>query len=123
MIEKSKYFELLAVAVAGGSTITAAAKTVCCSESHAYRICSEASFKSRVAAIRSDITAQAVGKLTQATTLAVNTLIELLGPASEPAIRLNASKAILATVAPMSEFGELRSRLDALESRKLRIAK
>lgn len=76
-----------------------------------------------MAAIRSEVVAQAVGKLSQATTLAVSTLIELLGPASEPPIRLNAAKSILASLAPLSEFGELRSRLDALESRKLRIAR
>jgi hypothetical protein len=115
MVENSKFFELLAGSVAIGSTVRKAAEMANCSESQAYRICSTVEFKSRVHEIRSEITEAAVGILTNAATEACSTLLALLHEDFEPAIRLNASKAILANLAAVSELGELRARLDALE--------
>ena len=125
MSDESKFFESLAMSIASGSTIRAASKVAGCSESQAYRICSTQEFRSRVSEIRTEITSQAVGQLTDAAVLAVATIVSLLGEANEPAVRLNAAKAILANLGPLSELGELRSRLDALENveHPLRIAK
>jgi len=122
---KSKFFEPLAVSVAGGSSIKAGAVNVGCSLQSAYNISATAEFRQRVSEIRTELTTEAVGKLTSACTAAVDTLRELLGPENEPNIRLNASKAILASVGPMSESGELRARIDAIESQgtSLRIAR
>ncbi len=110
-----KYLELIARAVASGSTVKAAAADSGCSESHAYRVSSSDQFRQRVYELRSEITSEAMGKLTAAATQAVDTLTALLAETSEPSIRLNAAKAILANLGPMSELAELRSRLDALE--------
>ena len=67
---------------------------------------------------RTEITFESVGLLTTAASQVVATLIKLLDPTNEPSVRLNASKAILAALAPMAELGEFRSRLDALERAK-----
>ena len=121
MNNQSKFFESLAMSVASGSTVRDAAKAASCSDSQAYRICSDDEFRSRVSAIRSELTAQAVGLLTQAATKAAATLVELLSEKYEPAVRLNASKAILLQLGPLTELGELRARIDKIEAVKLRV--
>ena len=115
MDDKSKFFELLAVAVAGGSTIRSAAEAIGCSESHAYHLSSTKDFKQRVGELRSDLAAATVGVLIDGATKAAATLVSLLDASNEPSVRLNAAKAILASVGPISELGELRSRIDAIE--------
>ena len=121
MAKKSNFLELLAVEVARGSTIKVGASAAGCSISHAYHLSLDPRFQTRVHELRSVATAQAVGKLASAAGLAVDTLVELLS-SEEPKDRLNAAKAILATLGPLSEFGELRERIDRLENDKLRIA-
>ena len=120
MTNPSKYFESLAMSVASGSTIRAASGSASCSESQAYRICATTEFRLRVAEIRSEITSQSVGKLTDAAVLAVSTIVSLLGEDNEPSVRLNAAKSILANLRPMSELGELRARIDRIEAGQLR---
>ena len=120
MTTNSKYFEPMAISVASGSTVLSASQHAGCSDSHAYRIASTPEFQVRVSAIRSEATSQAVGRLSHAAHKAVAAL-ELLLDSEEPKDRLNAAKAILATLAPLSEFGELRARIDKLESSSLRI--
>ena len=110
--------EALALAIASGSTIKEAAAVAGCSTRSAYRLSSSPKFRCRVASIRSEITGQAVGRLTHAATYAADTLLALLSEDFEPSIRLNAAKAILANIGPISELAELRSRLDALERAK-----
>ena len=113
--DNGKFMELLAVAVAGGQTVKAAAESCSCSERQGYRISATPEFKSRVSAIRAEMTSQAVGELSAAASEAVTTIRELLASTNEPPVRLNAAKAILNALGPLSELGELRSRLDALE--------
>jgi hypothetical protein len=116
--DKSKFFELLAVAVASGASIRSSAGEIGCSESHAYHLSSTPEFRQRVFDIRSEITSQSVGRLTHAASQAAATLVSLLDASQEPNVRLNASKAILANLGPMAELGELRARIDALEKAK-----
>ena len=125
MTKKCRFFEPLAAEIAGGSSIRDAAKAVGCSETLAYRTNSMPEFRQRVSEIRSDITTGVVGVLTSSAQNAVETLRQLLSNENEPSVRLQAAKAILAALGPMSELGELRQRLDALEQAdaKLRIAK
>lgn len=115
-MKKSKFFEPLAAAVASGLTIKAAAKVVKCAEATAYHVSADDDFRRRVSQIRTEAVVGAVGKLSEMAARAVDTLGELLDASNDPQIRLNASKAILATVAPMAEFAELRARIDAIES-------
>ncbi|MCC7336179.1 MAG: hypothetical protein IT422_13895 [Pirellulaceae bacterium] len=111
-------FEAMALSVATGSSVKAAAQAADCSERQGYRYSSSDAFRRRVNELRSEITAQAVGQLTLAASQAATTLVELLDVSQEPSIRLQACKAILASLAPMSELGELRARLDAIEHSK-----
>jgi hypothetical protein len=123
MSKNGKFFDLLAVRVAGGETIADAAKEIHCSRSHAYTLSGNPEFRQRVAEIRTAAVAAAVGRLSDAACQAVATLRELLDAANEPSIRLNASKAILAALPTMTEFGELRKRIDDLERSPLRVAR
>ena len=52
-VENGKFLELLAVAVACGATVKAAAESCGCSERHAYRISSDPAFRQRVSDLRS----------------------------------------------------------------------
>ena len=115
MLKKSRFLEPLAIQVAGGQSIKAGADIVGCSTQTAYNLSSTVEFRRRVAELRSEITSGTVGTLTTAASQAASTLIELLDESQEPSIRLQASKAILAAVGPISELGELRARLDAIE--------
>ena len=114
---KSKYFEPIAVLVAGGSSIKAASATAGCSLQTAYNLSATSEFRQRVSEIRTQLTTETVGKLTSAATQAVDTLMELLTAEHEANIRLNASKAILTHLGPLSEHGELRQRISDIESR------
>lgn len=120
MAKKNNFAECLAVEVASGSRIREAAGVAGCSISHAYHLSIDSSFQSRVSELRSQATAQAVGKLSSAAIRAVDTLVVLLDSA-EPRDRLAAAKAILATLVPLSEFGELRQRIDAMERKQFRV--
>jgi hypothetical protein len=117
----SKFLELLASEVASGCTIKDASAKIGIKTQTGYNISSDPSFQSRVAAIRSEAVAGAVGRLSIAANTAVDTLTSLLGEDNESRDRLNAAKAILATLGPLSELGELRARLDKLENSGLRL--
>lgn len=118
MGDNGKFLELLAVAVAGGQTVRAAAKACSCSARHSYRVSATTEFKTRVSELRSEMTNAAVGSLSAAAAEAVAVFRELLANTNEPSIRLNASKSILNALGPMSELGELRERLGVLESER-----
>jgi hypothetical protein len=117
----SKYQELLAAEVACGASIKDAAARVGCKVQTAYNLSCTSEFRSRVSAIRSEITSAAVGLITAGATQAAATLVSLLDESNEASTRLNASKAILNALQPLSELGELRSRLDKLENSGLRL--
>ena len=124
MIGKSgKFRELLAIQIACGVSVKVAAVKVGCSLSRAYNISCDPDFRKEVTAIRTEAITRSVGKLSRASSRAVDVLHDLLSAKNTPGVRLNAAKAILAAVAPMTQFGEFRSRLDVLEQTKLRIAK
>jgi hypothetical protein len=111
-------FEAMALALASGSSIKAASQSVGVSVRQGYRIASSHKMRSRVGELRSQITNEAVGRLTQGATKAADTLVELLGEANEPSTRLNAAKSILNALQPITQLNELRERLDALESKQ-----
>jgi hypothetical protein len=117
----SKYQELLATEVACGASIKDAAARVGCKVQTAYNLSCTSEFRSRVSAIRSEITAQAVGLITAGATQAASTLVSLLGEDNESRDRLNAAKAILASLGPITELAELRARIDRIESSQLKV--
>ena len=111
-------FEALALALASGSSIKAASQSVGVSVRQGYRIASSHKMRSRIGELRSQITNEAVGLITTAATKAAATLASLLDEANEPSVRLNAAKATLNALQPISELNELRARIDALESKQ-----
>jgi hypothetical protein len=111
-------FESLALLLASGSSIKNAAVQLGIGSRTAYRIASSDKMKTRVASIRTEIASSTVGELTLGASEAASTLRELLGESNAPAVRLNACKAILASLSAISELGELRARIDALESKQ-----
>lgn len=110
-------FESLALAIATGCTIKKAAQQLGIGQRTAYRIASTYKMRCRVGELRSQITNEAVGLITTAATTAAATLASLLDESNEPSVRLNASKAILNALAPLTELAELRQRLDSLEAK------
>ena len=111
----------MALLLASGSSIKAAAQTVGVSVRQGYRIASSDKMKAKVASIRSEVASSTVGVLTQAAAEAASTLRSLLDASNPPAVRLNAAKAILAALQPISELGELRKRIDALEAKSCQV--
>jgi hypothetical protein len=108
----------LAWLVANGKTIKDASEELGIPERTAYRYSGLPEFKRRVSEIRTEILDAATGRITSAASVAVATVLELLGSTNEPSVRLNASKAIMNAVRPLSELGELRQRIAALESER-----
>jgi hypothetical protein len=108
-------FESLALLLASGTSVKSASVQLGIGSRTAYRIASSDKMRNRVNQLRSEITREAVGVLTLGATKAASTLVALLDEANEPSTRLNASKAILNALAPISELAELRDRLDRLE--------
>ena len=111
-------FESLALLLASGTSVKAAAQQLGIGARTAYRIASSDKMKTRVASIRSEVASSTVGTLTLAASEAAAALRELLDPSNAPAVRLNACKAVLASLSAISELGELRARIDALESKQ-----
>ena len=105
----------LSVLVASGMTIKDASGELGIPERTAYRHASLPEFRKCVGQLRTAALDASVGAITSASTRAVNKLVELL---DDPQFGLQAAKALLANVSPLSELGELRSRLDALESER-----
>jgi hypothetical protein len=114
-MKKSKFFESLAISVAGGLSIRDASTKIGCGVSTGYNISCNPAFRIRVSEIRSEAVQGAVGRLSVISSRAVDTLAELLGPENDARDRLTAAKTILSVLVPMSEFAELRERLDRLE--------
>ena len=110
----------LALLVASGLTVREAAKQLGISESTAYRRSERPDFKQRVAEIRSEALSASVGRLSALVADAVGALEAILRNGSDRD-RLAASRIILSSVSPMMELSELRQRIDALESRGLKL--
>jgi hypothetical protein len=106
----------LAFFVANGKTIKDATEELGIPERTAYRYSGLPEFKRRVSEIRTEALDAATGEITAAATVAVATIRELLGSTNEPSVRLNAAKAIINAMKPLSELGELRQRIAALEA-------
>ncbi len=114
-----KHGEALAVALAAGSTVVAAAAKVGISNSHAYRLSKSSAVQARVSEIRAASTSAAVGMLCDASRQAVAVLVAIMANTeSKDGDRIRAASVVLATVGPMSELGELRQRLDAIEAQR-----
>lgn len=105
----------LALALASGQNVPQAAKSAEISERTAFRRLKEPEFLARVRQARLDMWERAVGQLTDASNLAVETLVALLGESNAPSIRLRAASQILVSGPKLLEQTELVARIDLLE--------
>jgi hypothetical protein len=116
MRKSESFFEQLAVEVAKGSTITQAAAVCGCQESTAQRVSKHPRFSKRVFQLRTEVSDQAIGRLSAAAIDAVETLrIIATDSHSKPLHRVAAAKAILDSLLQFSENEEVNRRLDELE--------
>ena len=111
-------FEALALLLASGTSVKSASVQLGIGSRTAYRIAASDKMKARVASIRTEIASSTVGILTEAASEAASALRSLLSESNPPMVRLNACKAVLASLSAISELGELRARIDALEKKQ-----
>ena len=104
----------LVVAVAAGLTNKQAAEQASVSESTVYRRLREPAFKQQVSEARAATVEQASARLTSASLMAIQTLLQLLDAESE-SVRLGSARAILELGVKFREAQELEARIAQLE--------
>jgi hypothetical protein len=110
--------ESAALALAGGSTeAEAAALANCSARTLRVWLASSPNFGRRIGQLRSEMTAQALGRLVASMTRAADTLDELASSASAETVRLGAARAVLELAIKIRESTELEERIRALEAR------
>ena len=107
---------LIAVALAGGATIVEAADVAGVGQRTVYRRLVDPGFQDLVRQIRRQALDRAVGRLATSTTSAAQTLVELLGAASET-VRLGAARAILDLGVTTPDVVDADTRITELENR------
>ncbi len=108
--------EVLALALAGGQTLRAAASLAGVSERTAARRWADPEFRKRVAESRAEMVRQAQGRMADSMSEAAGVLRQLLTASSEN-VRLGACRAVLELGVKLRESVELEERLQALEGR------
>jgi DNA-binding LacI/PurR family transcriptional regulator len=104
----------LVTALAAGGTVEASARAAGVSETTVYRRLREPAFRQRVAEARDEMVNRAVARLSATSTLAADTLRELLKARSET-VRLGAARAVLELGSRLREQEDLAERIAALE--------
>ena len=106
--------KLLAVLIASGRTIAEAAELARCNPKTVSQLMADPAFRRRVSQLRGEMVATVIGRLTEASTKAVDTLVSLLR-SNRPADRRNAAVSLLETLVRLRGEMELEERLNALE--------
>jgi hypothetical protein len=109
----------VALSLAAGATITQAADSGGVNEKTVRRRLATPAYRAEVRRLRSEKLERVVGHLTEATAVAVSTLVDLLNATSEH-VRLGAVKTVLEYAISLSENVETRERIEALEYLVLR---
>ena len=113
-INKDKV-ESLAKALAVGDSVAAWAEAHDVPRRTAYRWAAEAGLKARVRGLRQGLVTDAVGKLADAATTAVETLRGLLAASQPATVRLGAARAILTALIDVQTHADLSDRVAHLE--------
>jgi transposase len=108
--------EQLALSLACGATIEAAAAKLKVSTSTVNRRLKDPKFQKRLREVRSDMVARATSMLTAAAMEAVKTLLALQSTETPPPVRLGAARAVLELGSKLRESIELSERVTALEA-------
>ena len=114
-INKDK-IESLAKALAVGDSVAAWAEGNDVPRRTAFRWAAEAGLKARVRGLRQGLVTDAVGKLAEAATAAVETLRGLLAAGQPATVRLGAARAILSALIDVQAHAELADRVTRLEA-------
>jgi hypothetical protein len=107
----------LALALAGGATVSDWAEKNNVSERTAYRLAASPEVRERVEAIRRDALEQAVGRLSGNAGGAAEQINRLAREANSEAVRLQASRAVLDELMTVSSYAALERRLAEVERR------
>jgi hypothetical protein len=107
--------ESLAQALAAGGSVAAWAAVNGVPHRTAYRWAAEEGLKARVRGLRQGLVTDAVGRLADAATSAVDTLRGLLSEGQPATVRLGAARAILSALIDVQSHSELADRLARLE--------
>jgi hypothetical protein len=110
-------YESLVLAVATGSTIAAWCKRTGTGRTTASGWQREPKFAEDVAKIRKMLLDEAVGKFTKAVSDVADGMIKLAGSATSEATKLAAQKAVLEHLIQLTEFAELKNRVEEIERR------
>jgi HEAT repeat protein len=108
--------EALALALASGQTLRAAAAAVGVGERTATRRWADAAFRRHVSELRGDMVGRALGRMADGMSEAADVLRQLLAAESET-VRLGAARSLLELGVKLRESVELEARLQALEER------
>ena len=106
--------EALALGLATGQTLRAAAAAAGVAERTATRRWADPAFRRRVSELRGELVAQALGGVADGMADAAATLRALLG-ADRESVRLGAARALLELGVKLRDSVELQERLQALE--------
>lgn len=112
---------LLALHIAVGTKIKVAAKKIGIGERTAYRWAATPGLRCRVSELRGQIVDRTVGRLARSSTKAADRLRKLVDD-PDPAVQLQASKALLDQLAKLRAATELEQRISAIEAAQARQA-
>lgn len=109
--------DVLLMALAKGSTVRSAAEQASISEATAFRRLRNSEFVGELNRVRGELWNAALGKLTEASSRAVERLAKLIDEAESEAVRLSACKAVLELGGKLRDAVEFDQRLNLLETR------
>lgn len=107
--------DAIALSLACGATVEAAASKAGVSRSTVDRRLAEADFRAKIHSLRLDMIQRATAMLTAASMEAVKTLLDLQGKAVPGSTRLGAARTVLELGSRLRTETELMSRLEAAE--------
>lgn len=114
--KRSRKEDLAVIALLSEPTIGKAAKRVGVSEATLWRWMQDESFQELYREARNKAVGQAIARLQQATTKAVNTLEAVISDSKAPAnVKVNAARIIIETALRAIEIEDIQARLDRLE--------
>jgi hypothetical protein len=106
----------LALALASGQTVRAAADATGIGERTATRRWADPDFRRRVGELRGDMVQRALGRMADGMAEAAHVLRALLDASTPPAVRLGAARTLLELGTKLRESVELEARIAALEA-------
>ncbi|HYH64128.1 MAG TPA: hypothetical protein VD866_05475 [Urbifossiella sp.] len=107
--------DALALSLACGATVEAAARQAGVSDRTVYRRLKDPDFQKRIKEARTDLVRRSAGLLSAASGEAVRTLLAMMKESAPPAVRLGAAKAVLELGIKVRELAELEAEVRALE--------